>query len=168
MRPSPSPRRLPPVGQHGAYIVGVHHVGEGITGIECLAGDYFEDGENHRHKAYTKRVPPGSTDAEANVTFYYWDETDGVEFSGWWFGNGPEGQRVSSRIPSHSMTPAPTGWLVPRNGVAIPGLLSVKRPMPVILPDDPDDWGRSWVEEARCCAGLGRHQESPETDVCLD
>ena len=127
---------------------------ESITGNECLAGDYFENGENHRHKTYTQTVPPGSTNAEANVTLYYWNETDGVEFSGWWFGNEPEGQRVRLRNPSPSLTPPPTGWLVPWNGVAIPDLLSWKRPMPVILQDDSDDGGRSWNEVARCCAWL--------------
>ena len=71
VRPSPSPGRFPLVGQPVAYIAGVHHKREGVTGIECLAGDYIEEGENHRRKAYTKRVPPGSTDAEANVTLYY-------------------------------------------------------------------------------------------------
>ena len=51
MRLSPTPRRLPPVGQHVAYTVGVHHERKNIMGIECLAGDYFEVGQNHRRKA---------------------------------------------------------------------------------------------------------------------
>ena len=70
MRPSPSPRRRPFDVQQVAYIVEVHHGGDGITGIECLAGDYFENWENHRHAVYTKRIQPGSKDAETNVTLY--------------------------------------------------------------------------------------------------
>ena len=114
----------------------------------------WKTGRTTDTKTYTQTVPPGSTDAEANVTLYYWNETDGVEFSGWWFGNEPEGQRVRLRYPSPSLTPPPTGWLVPWNGVAIPGILSVKRPMSVILLDDPDDGGRSWDEVARSCAWM--------------
>ena len=49
--PQLTPRLVPPV----AYIAGVHHKREGVTRIECLAGDYIEEEQNHRRKAYTKR-----------------------------------------------------------------------------------------------------------------
>ena len=167
MRPSSSARRRAFDVQQVAYSVEVHNGRHGNTGIECLAGDYFENWENHSHAVYTKRIQPESKDTADNVTLYYWDERDGEKCSGWWFGNGIAGQRVWSRNPSNARTPPATGWLAPWDGVTIPGLLSVKRQISVSCPYSPNDWCWSWNEVARSCSELGRLQIPQVAYACL-
>ncbi|CAK0831012.1 unnamed protein product [Prorocentrum cordatum] len=65
--------------------------------------------------------------AELDMVFmYYWDERDGPEFSGWWFGDALGGSQVWARAPSTGQTPPRTGWKIPWDAPrAEPGLLFV-------------------------------------------
>ena len=116
LSPSPAKRPLAPV----AFTVGFHPQWEGEVGIECLAGEYFEQGDNHQRKVYKKQIPSDSSDDATEIFLYYWDESDGAAFSGWWFGDEVGGQRAWTKNPSDALTPPPTGWKVPWDGDAIP------------------------------------------------
>ena len=134
------PRAPPPwltkVGMEADYVVGVHIREESEFGIECLIGEYFKHGGNHMRNTYKKKkVSSASSASSASISsmateiiLYYWDERDGVAFSGWWFGDSVGGQQRWARHPSFAMTPPSTGWKVPWNGDTIPGLLSVAPP----------------------------------------
>lgn len=94
-------------------------------GIQTLLGDYAEKGVNHGRKYYQKiQVIPGH--AEIKVFLYFWDERDGKEFSGWWFGDKLGGTQVWARCPVPSVVPPRAGWLIPWDSAkAEPGLLFV-------------------------------------------
>lgn len=95
-------------------------------GIQTLVGDYAEKGTNHNKKFYQKlQKIPGHEDIK--VFLYFWDNRDGADFSGWWFGDQVGGTQVWARNPSASQTPPRTGWKVPwDSAMAKPGLLFVE------------------------------------------
>ncbi|CAK9037003.1 unnamed protein product [Durusdinium trenchii] len=47
---------------------------------------------------------------------YYWDDRDGSDFSGWWFGPKVGGDQVWAYQPGKDKTPPETGWKVPYDG----------------------------------------------------
>ena len=49
--------------------------------IDTLVGDYLEVGWHAGRKSYRRREV-------IHVFLFYWNEHDGVELQGWWFGNG--------------------------------------------------------------------------------
>ncbi|CAE7559652.1 eag [Symbiodinium sp. CCMP2456] len=70
-------------------------------------GNYSVDGSNHNKPAYRKEQKVSGLD----VMLYYWDERDGVEFSGWWFGPKIGGDQVWAYQPTRAtQTPPRTGW----------------------------------------------------------
>ena len=63
------------------------------VGVQTLVGDYIDKGSNHGRKFFQKvQKIPGFEDVQ--VFLYYWDQRDGQEFSGWWFGDQVGGSQV--------------------------------------------------------------------------
>jgi len=81
-------------------------------GIQTLLGDYVERGTNHGKKYYQK-VQKIEGHEDIKVFLYYWDQRDGADFSGWWFGDQLGGSQVWARSPSHTPTPPRVGWKIP-------------------------------------------------------
>jgi len=94
-------------------------------GIQTLVGDYADRGANHGKRFYQKlQKIPGHE--EIKVFLYYWDNRDGADFSGWWFGDQVGGTQVWARCSANTPTPPKVGWKVPWDSpTAKPGLLSV-------------------------------------------
>ena len=105
------------------YVVRVRNRWGQELGIQRLVGEYFKHGHNHMRNTYKKKEHIVSPDAATEIILYYWDESDGVAFSGWWFRDSVGGQQMWARHPSFAMTPPSTGWKVPWKGDTIPGLL---------------------------------------------
>ncbi|CAE7245986.1 eag [Symbiodinium microadriaticum] len=84
-------------------VSGCTHVSVG----PIVRGNYSVDGSNHNKPAYRKEQKVSGLD----VMLYYWDERDGVEFSGWWFGPKIGGDQVWAYQPTRAtQTPPRTGW----------------------------------------------------------
>jgi len=94
-------------------------------GIATLVGDYAARGNNHGKKYFQKlQKIPGHE--EIKVFLYYWDNRDGNDFSGWWFGDRVGGTQVWARCAANALQPPRVGWKVPwDSAVATPGLLFV-------------------------------------------
>jgi len=77
-----------------------------------LLGDYAEEGTNHNRKYYKKiQAIPGHKDIK--VFLYFWDDRDGTDFSGWWFGDQLGGTQVWARSAVQSVVPPRVGWRIP-------------------------------------------------------
>ncbi|CAE8721864.1 unnamed protein product [Polarella glacialis] len=94
-------------------------------GIQTLVGDYADRGANHGKRFYQKvQKIPGHEDIK--VFLYYWDQRDGADFSGWWFGDQVGGTQVWARNASAAPSPLRVGWKVPWDApTSQPGLLFV-------------------------------------------
>eukprot|EP00913_Durusdinium_trenchii_P001334 g1232.t1 len=78
-----------------------------------VRGNYILSGSNHDKPAYKKEQQVSGLD----VMLYYWDERDGVAFSGWWFGPKIGGDQVWAYQPTRAnQTPPRSGWKVPYDG----------------------------------------------------
>jgi len=113
--------------KQGAYTVSTKSKTRGDEiGIQTLVGDYAEKGTNHGKKVYQKiQDIPGHQDID--VLLYFWDQRDGPDFSGWWFGDQIGGSQVWARCASASMTPPRAGWRIPWDAEKVePGLLLVE------------------------------------------
>eukprot|EP00435_Cladocopium_sp_Y103_P021690 s3160_g5.t1 len=78
-----------------------------------VRGDYNIAGSNHNKPAYKKEQKVSGLD----VMLYYWDERDGMAFSGWWFGPKIGGDQVWAYQPTRTTeTPPQSGWKVPYDG----------------------------------------------------
>jgi len=85
-------------------------------GIRTLVGQYMElDKPNHGRKTYRKMERIAGHE-DTDVCLYYWDERDGADFCGWWFGSQVGGAQVWSRNASKAMVPPRSGWTVPWDG----------------------------------------------------
>lgn len=113
----------PPSGASAAPIAGAGEVGQAaqITVSGCthtnvgpiVRGNYILSGSNHDKPAYKKEQQVSGLD----VMLYYWDERDGVAFSGWWFGPKIGGDQVWAYQPTRAnQTPPRSGWKVPYDG----------------------------------------------------
>lgn len=89
--------------------------------VRTLMGEYVEQGSNHGRKVYKK--PAGPEEDTVEVVLYYWDERDGPQFCGWWFGNMLGGTQVWSHCSERSMQPPKTGWKIPWDGEFRPSLV---------------------------------------------
>mmetsp|Transcript_80861 Transcript_80861/g.193928 ORF Transcript_80861/g.193928 Transcript_80861/m.193928 type:complete len:935 (+) Transcript_80861:94-2898(+) len=90
-------------------VSGCTHVSVG----PIVRGNYSVDGSNHNKPAYRKEQKVSGLD----VMLYYWDERDGPNFCGWWFGPKVGGDQVWAYHPSRqSLTPPTKGWKVPYDG----------------------------------------------------
>jgi len=94
-------------------------------GIQTLVGDYEETSSNHEKKVYKKKQKIAGHE-DVNVFLYYWDQRDGADFSGWWFGDQVGGSQVWARAVSHGPAPPRIGWKIPWDSPkAEPGVLFV-------------------------------------------
>merc|ERR1712019_31700 len=73
-------------------------------------GDFKTIGENHGRPVYQKM------DAKVTVFIYYWDDRDGEESSGWWFGHKVGGDQVWAYADTKTERPPQKGWQVPHDG----------------------------------------------------
>lgn len=79
-------------------------------GISTLAGSYVEVGVNHGRKVFRRK------EADQACFLYFWDDRDGDNFSGWWFGEKVGGAQVWSRCESDDALPPEAGWRIPWDG----------------------------------------------------
>jgi len=78
-----------------------------------VRGNFTANGQNHGKPTYKKDHQVNGLD----VMLYYWDERDGPNFCGWWFGPKVGGDQVWAYHPSRqSLTPPTKGWKVPYDG----------------------------------------------------
>eukprot|EP00930_Biecheleria_cincta_P047417 TRINITY_DN32870_c0_g1_i1.p1 TRINITY_DN32870_c0_g1~~TRINITY_DN32870_c0_g1_i1.p1 ORF type:complete len:2068 (-),score=548.13 TRINITY_DN32870_c0_g1_i1:205-6408(-) len=93
--------------------------------METLTGDYVAKGENHG-KPFYQKLQRIDGHEDVSVFLYWWDNRDGEEFSGWWFGDQVGGSNVWARNESNAEVPPMIGWRVPWDAPAKPGLMAVK------------------------------------------
>jgi len=118
--PGPAPPPRPPP---GALVVS----GGWDKGMaDTLAGTFMPSSNNHGRGVY-RRVDPES-EGSSRVLLYYWDERDGEEQRGWWFGPEVGGEEVwahNAGTPNSALPPA-RGWRVLHSGAVDPGLTITK------------------------------------------
>merc|ERR1711879_11974 len=84
------------------------------TITDTVKGTYFPHGTNHGKVVYKR-------EAGLDVLIYYWDERDGEELCGWWFGPSAGGEMVWAYHPSRkAATPPAAEWNVPHDGAIDP------------------------------------------------
>lgn len=98
--------------------------GEEARKLQILLGDFVETSNNHGRPVYHKAQKPNVKDS-AQVFLYYWDDRDGAESAGWWFGDQVGGTQVWSRAMSDSKAPPREGWKIPWDGDAVKDMLLV-------------------------------------------
>jgi len=83
------------------------------TVASIIQGHFTTKDSNHGRPVYKKESAPGSV----SVLIYYWDERDGPNFSGWWFGPKVGGDQVwAYNNQRSSAAPPSSGWRVPWDG----------------------------------------------------
>lgn len=98
--------------------------------IRTVLGEYEERGLNHSRKVYQKvQKQKASADPTQalDVLLYYWDERDGAQYEGWWFGNKLGGSQVWAHCKDNGITPPGAGWKVPWNGYVRPEFALVRK-----------------------------------------
>jgi len=86
-----------------------------VGGIVC--GEFTATSHNHGRPVYRKNKQVNGLD----VMLYFWDDRDGIRFSGWWFGPKVGGEQIWAYHPERSSpTPPATGWQVPYDGPVDP------------------------------------------------
>lgn len=81
--------------------------------ILTLVGDYEDWGENHEARVYRRKQ---QIKGYKGVFLYFWDNRDGPEEEGWWFGEEVGGNQVWAKNDSKSLKPPITGWRLPWDG----------------------------------------------------
>jgi len=79
---------------------------------EMIKGNYVKQTENHGRPVFVKEG------GKVAVFIYYWDDRDGPESNGWWFGHKVGGDQVWAYAKQHGITPPGRGWNVPHDGDA--------------------------------------------------
>eukprot|EP00930_Biecheleria_cincta_P072916 TRINITY_DN60257_c0_g1_i1.p1 TRINITY_DN60257_c0_g1~~TRINITY_DN60257_c0_g1_i1.p1 ORF type:complete len:1494 (+),score=434.52 TRINITY_DN60257_c0_g1_i1:52-4533(+) len=80
---------------------------------DIIAGTYLPDTVNHGKVVYKRSEKSRGLD----VLIYYWDDRDGPELCGWWFGPSVGGDQVWAYHPSRTAgTPPASEWNVPHDG----------------------------------------------------
>jgi len=85
-----------------------------VSGI--VRGNFSASGQNHGKPTYKRDAPVNGLD----VMIYFWDERDGPNFCGWWFGPKVGGDQVWAYHSSRTQTPPLSGWKVPYDGAVDP------------------------------------------------
>jgi len=111
------PPRPPP----GALVV-TGGYDKGIA--ETIAGTYMPSSTNHSKTVYRRVDPP----SEGKVLLYYWDDRDGEDNRGWWFGPAVGGEEVWAHNDTNpaSPLPPPRNWTVLYSGEVDPALTVMK------------------------------------------
>merc|ERR1712151_604110 len=80
---------------------------------EIIAGKYIAHTENHGKVVYKREDKFKGLD----ILIYFWDERDGADLCGWWFGPSVGGEQVWAYHPSRkASTPPASEWNVPHDG----------------------------------------------------
>eukprot|EP00927_Polykrikos_kofoidii_P065247 TRINITY_DN61029_c0_g1_i1.p1 TRINITY_DN61029_c0_g1~~TRINITY_DN61029_c0_g1_i1.p1 ORF type:complete len:954 (-),score=171.61 TRINITY_DN61029_c0_g1_i1:68-2518(-) len=135
---------------------------------EALCGIYVCFDTNHGKPAYQKEV---FGESDIRIFLYYWDESDGEEFSGWWFGDEVGGIQVFARIRAHTPQPPHAGWRIPWDApfaedggllVSLQSRSPVVAPLPIVshLTDD--------AAKASCDSGNHNKETATQASVALD
>eukprot|EP00929_Paragymnodinium_shiwhaense_P077106 TRINITY_DN3968_c0_g1_i1.p1 TRINITY_DN3968_c0_g1~~TRINITY_DN3968_c0_g1_i1.p1 ORF type:complete len:2055 (-),score=796.97 TRINITY_DN3968_c0_g1_i1:227-6391(-) len=91
-----------------------------------LVGNYAEVGENHGRPTFKKMEKIVGHEA-VEVFVYFWDDRDGSDHSGWWFGDEVGGSQVWAMAKISSSKPPKMGWRVPWDAKTVkPGVLVVE------------------------------------------
>jgi len=86
---------------------------QNVTIANIIKGSYKANGSNHNKPIYQKDGSFGSV----AVLIYYWDERDGPNFHGWWFGPKVGGDQVWAYNDNKAApVPPANGWKVPWDG----------------------------------------------------
>mmetsp|Transcript_95307 Transcript_95307/g.269710 ORF Transcript_95307/g.269710 Transcript_95307/m.269710 type:complete len:916 (-) Transcript_95307:97-2844(-) len=102
------------------------------TVANIIRGGYHHEGQNHGKPVYKK------DQLAVSVLIYYWDERDGVTFSGWWFGPKVGGDQVwAYNMNRGSGLPPLGGWKVPWDGPVDETLKLTMGPRPHPIPPLP-------------------------------
>ena len=80
--------------------------------IRLLSGVYLAMEENHGRPFFRKDCGTHA-DGLPQVFLYYWDNRDGSEYMGWWFGERVGGVNVWSRSSCDSALPPCSSWRYP-------------------------------------------------------
>merc|ERR1712226_702105 len=113
------------------------------TITDTIQGTYFPHGTNHGKVVYKREEDP-EEEGGLDVLIYYWDERDGAELCGWWFGPSAGGEMMWAYHPSRKATTPPAAeWNVPHDGpidptftVTASSQLESKRPLAVVSTAD--------------------------------
>eukprot|EP00928_Gymnodinium_smaydae_P018940 TRINITY_DN17215_c0_g4_i3.p1 TRINITY_DN17215_c0_g4~~TRINITY_DN17215_c0_g4_i3.p1 ORF type:complete len:1055 (+),score=289.79 TRINITY_DN17215_c0_g4_i3:128-3292(+) len=89
-------------------VIGCSH--ETVGGI--VRGEFSLHSENHGRPVYKKKERVHDLD----VMIYYWDDRDGPNFCGWWFGPKVGGDQVWAHQPDKDLKVPAAGWKVPYDG----------------------------------------------------
>lgn len=92
---------------------------------ETLSGTFTPSSNNHGRAVYRRMDSlKGSSREGPRVLLYYWDDRDGAEQRGWWFGPEVGGEEVWAHNPGSptSTWPPTRGWRVLHSGVMDPQL----------------------------------------------
>lgn len=87
-----------------------------------IRGEYVEKGSNHDRPVFVKEQAARGPDV-VDVILYYWDDRDGDQFEGWYFGNRLGGAKVWARAKERSLKPPARGWCIPWDGSTEPAVL---------------------------------------------
>merc|ERR1712048_568564 len=117
----------------GFTVTGCMHATVGVI----ARGNYTIAAENHGRRAYKRDSQVNGLD----VMIYFWDERDGPNFCGWWFGPKIGGDQVWAYHPDKSaQTPPKNGWKVPYDGPVDPTF--------IITPSRPGMQGAAQQQQA--------------------
>merc|ERR1719169_399957 len=98
------------------------------TVASLINGNFQQSGENHNKPVFKKEGP----NIGMEVLIYFWDERDGPNFSGWWFGPKVGGDQVWAYNPQAEAKPPAGGWKVPWDGEVDASMVirpNLKRPL---------------------------------------
>jgi len=94
---------------NGLTVSGCDHATIGVI----VRGEFSLQGTNHLKPVYKKGLQVDGLD----VMLYFWDERDGANFCGWWFGPKVGGDQVWAYHPDKTCPHPPmTGWKMLYNG----------------------------------------------------
>lgn len=76
-----------------------------------IIGDYVEHSRHLDHPVFSRRHSVG--EAQTDVLVYYWNDADGAEHQGWWFGPHIGSVSVWAYCPGVAALPPESGWHIP-------------------------------------------------------
>ncbi|CAJ1363675.1 unnamed protein product [Effrenium voratum] len=79
---------------------------------DIVRGEFNLHSDNHGKPVYKKNGQVNGMD----IMLYFWDDRDGPDFCGWWFGPKVGGDQVWAYHPEKAPTPPLSGWKVPYDG----------------------------------------------------
>mmetsp|Transcript_28654 Transcript_28654/g.66449 ORF Transcript_28654/g.66449 Transcript_28654/m.66449 type:complete len:910 (+) Transcript_28654:58-2787(+) len=106
-----------PAGQAAFSVAGCSNDPHTVSKI--IAGVYVVHGENHGRHVFRKAEQVNSLE----VLVYFWDDRDGPNNCGWWFGPVVGGDQVWAYNPERTASPPASGWRVPYDGPVDHGLV---------------------------------------------